>query len=82
MKGGKEVTWRGRVHKSFKADASKRKGDDKFSGTSHIDWDFSIGNNTDPKASGKAAKTAAAGQTPTKSKSGSKSSWARGVGGL
>jgi hypothetical protein len=73
MKGGKEVTWRGRVHKSFKADASKRKGDDKFSGTSHIDWDFSIGNNTD---------TEAAGQTPTKSKSGSKSSWGRGVGGL
>jgi hypothetical protein len=66
MKGGKEVTWRGRVHKSFTKGGKK-------SGTSHIDWDFSIGNNTDPKA---------AGQTPTKSKSGSKSSWARGVGGL
>ena len=64
MKGGKEVTWRGRVHKSFKANGKK-------SGTSHIDWDFSIGNNTEAKA----------GQTPTKA-AGSKSSWKRGVGGL
>jgi len=63
MKGGKEVTWRGRVHKSFSKGGKK-------SGTSHIDWDFSIGNNTE-----------AAGQTPTKA-AGSKSSWQRGTGGL